>query len=559
MRRWQHKALIFVVSFAIVGLVFSYKSFAATNDAVLYYHLESDGTMSLNLRNSALGSERLVSGLPYSEIQEFGVGLGPNASFAAFPKSATNTFGNEDIYIVDHASKSQRQLTSLTERELQPRVSPNGLQVSFYYESLNQQQNGIYVINTDGTGLRLVTPANNPSVVPATGADWSPDGTTLSFGGRETINGTQQSGVYTIAANGTGMRRLLAGNVSPSTPEWSPDGRYIFYVKYSSGTQIWVTDLNGTETRITPDDGSTLASEPTVSNSWQLYYTSAQIGANRTYQVRDLWLGDFNGTQNTINIPSGSFSPDALRVGAADPAPNGFPNGSPTAKCPTALFIGVRGSGETESDYNGFGEPIWYTAQQFLKQLPGAEIERVDYPAIAVGYGGIHYDQLYFDSVLKGYVNLSSTVASFKARCPDRPMVLAGYSQGGHVAGNFFQDMTDQSHVAALVMFGDPRFNGSQKGGVNQGTYNSKLNGVFSWSPLKTAQIKKPRQFGGNNPGAKVHSWCLDKDPVCNVTVGNVEFCREHGELCPHIHYVTEGYTTLGGNWAAEKVKAWKP
>ncbi|MFB0545795.1 MAG: SH3 domain-containing protein, partial [Anaerolineae bacterium] len=71
----------------------------------------------------------------------------------------------------------------------------------------------IYVINADGTGLRLLTHGLDPA--------WSPDGTNVAFSRWDF-----PSGLYVINADGTGERQIL-GVPQVKAPGWSPDGTRI--------------------------------------------------------------------------------------------------------------------------------------------------------------------------------------------------------------------------------------------------------------------------------------------------------------------------------------------
>jgi Cutinase len=107
--------------------------------------------------------------------------------------------------------------------------------------------------------------------------------------------------------------------------------------------------------------------------------------------------------------------------------------------CRPLRFYGVRGSGETTSQGNGYGT----TVQQFeqtltgeitgLGYLPATEVE---YPAIPFGYAWQDYAAAYNDSVAAGENALQTDLADLWHQCPSTYVVLAGYSQGAQVAGD---------------------------------------------------------------------------------------------------------------------------
>jgi Tol biopolymer transport system component/predicted Ser/Thr protein kinase len=94
-----------------------------------------------------------------------------------------------------------------------PQVSPDGQWVSF---SRQGTQEDVFVIRTDGTGLRQLT--DDPPR--DRGARWSPDGKRLGFfssrSGRDEI--------WSMNTDGSDLRQLTDFGCS-NPPHWSPDGR----------------------------------------------------------------------------------------------------------------------------------------------------------------------------------------------------------------------------------------------------------------------------------------------------------------------------------------------
>jgi WD40 repeat protein len=85
---------------------------------------------------------------------------------------------------------------------------------------------GLYSISSDGSRLRRLF---GRLWGLGTQPDWSPDGRRLAFNARGRI--------FTMTANGRGLRRLTENYPRYSHPAWSPDGKYIALVRrdYKSG------------------------------------------------------------------------------------------------------------------------------------------------------------------------------------------------------------------------------------------------------------------------------------------------------------------------------------
>ena len=106
-----------------------------------------------------------------------------------------------------------------------PQMSPDGKQIAFVVREDNLAQgtgnSEIYVIRTDGTGLRRMT--NNPAT--DISPRWSPDGRSILFLSTRK-NGSQ---AWSIPENGGEPRQLTNFSAGVNDPVWSPDGRAIVF------------------------------------------------------------------------------------------------------------------------------------------------------------------------------------------------------------------------------------------------------------------------------------------------------------------------------------------
>jgi Tol biopolymer transport system component len=100
----------------------------------------------------------------------------------------------------------------------------------------------IYVVNTDGTGLKRLT--NDPHL--EDGPTWSPDGRRIAYAHWPSNRTGAGNTIWVMNADGTGKKQLTRGDVSGNAPEWSPDGKQIaFWRQTSSGESIYVMNADG--------------------------------------------------------------------------------------------------------------------------------------------------------------------------------------------------------------------------------------------------------------------------------------------------------------------------
>jgi Tol biopolymer transport system component len=194
----------------------------------------------------------------------------------------------DGIYVMNADGSDQQRLTLLPRRAGAPRWSPEGEKIAFVAPAGHLGAADIFVMNTDGSDLRNVTntvttsfdfawspdgrriaylegnpsPAGGPlSVVNADGTgkqrltrtvivdlglpSWSPDARTLAFTGGSVI--------YSVHADGTGLRKLTAGPGLNVEPRWSPDGRRILFLSFRDGpgttTDLFVMNADGSGQR----------------------------------------------------------------------------------------------------------------------------------------------------------------------------------------------------------------------------------------------------------------------------------------------------------------------
>jgi Tol biopolymer transport system component len=131
-----------------------------------------------------------------------------------------------------------------------PGWSPDGKQLVFVAKP--RAVSSVYVSNSDGTGLRRVTPLR---LQVSDQPDWSPDGTRILFA----AGPSDRWNLFTIRPDGTGLRQLthFRGLTKVEVGSYSPDGASIVFSTVVGAvnppgatlTDVFVMTADGTDIR----------------------------------------------------------------------------------------------------------------------------------------------------------------------------------------------------------------------------------------------------------------------------------------------------------------------
>ena len=112
-------------------------------------------------------------------------------------------------------------------------LSPDGTRLAFSASTPSSHGSEVFVAKADGTGPKQMTTAT-----PSYFHGWSPDGKTLAFVAQR--NGSNQFDLYRMPAAGGAETRLTADPRHDDGPDYSPDGKWIYFNSSRSGKEaIW--------------------------------------------------------------------------------------------------------------------------------------------------------------------------------------------------------------------------------------------------------------------------------------------------------------------------------
>jgi len=226
------------------------------------------------------------------------------------------------LYLVNANTTDLTQLTNMENGACQPSWSPDGMQLVFISPCLGRgdffetiyNESSLYIINADGTGLKQLTPSPGSDFEPA----WSPDGKQIAFtsirgGFRQIYALDVETLIVTLLTNTTDA-------IESSQPYWSPDGTKIVYMAKRVGAyQVWSMNANGQEAVQLARSGQDLWDYlPAWSPDGRtIFFSQRRLGAFRPWLMR-IDYEDLSQEPRKMNfitpIEDVQFSPDGFWI-----------------------------------------------------------------------------------------------------------------------------------------------------------------------------------------------------------------------------------------------------
>ena len=117
--------------------------------------------------------------------------------------------------------------------------SPDGKYIAFG----DWRENGVYVVNSDGSNRKRLTASSHTEGEAA----WSPDSLMIAY---TSWLEDGNSEICRVNVDGSGQRCLTDQPGYDTSPDWSPDGKYIAFVSERDGNkEIYVMNADGSDQR----------------------------------------------------------------------------------------------------------------------------------------------------------------------------------------------------------------------------------------------------------------------------------------------------------------------
>jgi len=179
----------------------------------------------------------------------------PDGTRFVFAVSQIDPLGRDqnDLYIVNRDGQNMRQLTSMQGVEDEPMWSPDGTKILFRSMQISGEENSLWTVNVDGTGLTKLTIALPGGATDPGNPTWSPNGSRIAF----TATRDFVKSVWTMNADGSNMVQVTTDAGFDMTPTWAPAGDRIAFSRYNAaapqnGWDIMIVNAaGGTPVRLT--------------------------------------------------------------------------------------------------------------------------------------------------------------------------------------------------------------------------------------------------------------------------------------------------------------------
>lgn len=206
--------------------------------------------------------------------------------------------GKSAIYTIHADGSNLRKLTDSKVTDGQPRWSRDGKQIVFYSDRDGHMQ--LYVMNADGSDQRKLTKGTDLDYLP----DFSPKGDLVVFQSRKDRPGIAHD-IYIVRVDGTNRTRLTDEKNGYTSPKWSPNGKTILFEravvtkKYyrdlsreemgqmKNSTEIYVMDKDGKNPKNLTNNDVEDSAPQWSKDGKTIYFMSTRNGSQNVYAMNE--------------------------------------------------------------------------------------------------------------------------------------------------------------------------------------------------------------------------------------------------------------------------------
>jgi serine/threonine protein kinase len=176
--------------------------------------------------------------------------IGGGEGYIVFASNRNNSV--MQLWIMQTDGSKEQPITNLTDGACQPAWSPDGTKLAFISPCSGKKDfyEGARIFTMTFGELDSIEPLPI-SVDPSGDFDpaWSPDGTKIAFASLRSGNapGTKEKliHIYIYDYSDNLLEEITLDRWKDKQPVWSPDGKYIAFVRKVASNEIWWTDITG--------------------------------------------------------------------------------------------------------------------------------------------------------------------------------------------------------------------------------------------------------------------------------------------------------------------------